>query len=106
MHVNTARNFRAHGHRIPYAYDNIYMRSPSFAVVQAGSVDSPSAAAAGTVVGTFALGRAAHDIDPDAEVEVSAWWGLERQPARLVESGVANWGQHHLQQVLDRSRPS
>ena len=61
------------------------MRLQSSGAVLADSVDSPSAAA-GTVVGTFAEERAARDIGPDAEVEVSAWRGLERQPARLVGS--------------------
>ena len=108
MCVNIARRFRAynHSHRIPCAGDNIYMRSQSSAVVLADLVDSPFAAAAGTVVDTFAVERAVRDIGLGAEVEVSAWRGLERQPVRWVVSDVANSGQHRLHQVLDRSRPS
>ena len=81
------------------------MRLQSFGAVLADSVGSPSAAA-GTVVGTFAVERAARDTGPDAEVEVTAWRGLERPPAKSVVSDLASSGQHRHQQVLDRSRPS
>ena len=72
VHVNTARHICAYSRRIPCACDNIYMRLQSFGVVLADLVDSPSAVAVDTAVGTFVVEQAARDIGLGAEAEVSA----------------------------------